>query len=99
MKRAICANQRDNVATLIDHAKEGEGIMVELDSTSYEITLQKTIPIFHKIALRDISEGETVLKYGEAIGKASKAIKKGDHVHVHNVDSSRGRGEMKGAEK
>ncbi len=46
------------------------------------------IPNGHKIALRDIAEGENVIKYGHSIGVATKQIVKGDHVHVHNLKST-----------
>ncbi len=44
----------------------------------------------HKYALRDIKEGENIIKYGMPIGHASKNIAKGDHVHVHNVKTNLG---------
>ncbi len=47
------------------------------------------IPLGHKIALKDLAEGETVLKYGHDIGKAVAAVKAGDHVHVHNMKTKR----------
>jgi len=43
----------------------------------------------HKIALQDLKEGETIIKYGHDIGKVVKSIKKGDHVHVHNVKTKK----------
>ncbi|MBR2343480.1 MAG: altronate dehydratase [Clostridia bacterium] len=39
----------------------------------------------HKYALRDIAEGENIIKYGNPIGHATAPIKKGEHVHTHNV--------------
>jgi len=39
----------------------------------------------HKYALRDIAAGENVLKYGMPIGHATRAIARGEHVHVHNL--------------
>ena len=39
----------------------------------------------HKYAIRDINLGENVIKYGNPIGHATCNIKKGDHVHSHNV--------------
>ena len=42
----------------------------------------------HKYALRDIAEGENVIKYGMPIGHATKPIAKGEHVHVHNVKTN-----------
>jgi len=44
----------------------------------------------HKYALCDIAEGENVIKYGMPIGHATCAIKKGEHVHVHNVKTNLG---------
>ena len=41
----------------------------------------------HKLAVRDIAEGEPVIKYGYPIGVASRAIKKGEWVHSHNLRS------------
>ena len=49
----------------------------------------KDIPLGHKIALQDFSVGDTVTKYGEDIGKVVAPIRKGDHVHVHNVKTKR----------
>ncbi len=39
----------------------------------------------HKYAVRDIHKGSDVIKYGEAIGFATQDIKKGEHVHTHNL--------------
>ena len=47
------------------------------------------VPLGHKIALKDLKEGDTILKYGHDIGKVGKSIKKGDHVHVHNVKTKK----------
>jgi altronate hydrolase len=44
----------------------------------------------HKYALRDIAEGEDVIKYGMPIGHATMPIAKGEHVHVHNVKTNLG---------
>ncbi|MGH7951909.1 MAG: UxaA family hydrolase [Limisphaerales bacterium] len=47
------------------------------------------IPLGHKIALQDFKPGDTVIKYGVDIGKIVKPIKKGEHVHVHNLKTKR----------
>ena len=44
----------------------------------------------HKYALRDIAEGENIIKYGMPIGHATAKIAKGEHVHVHNVKTNLG---------
>ena len=53
------------------------------------IKVLNDIPIGHKIALRDIAPGEGVVKYGVDIGKVVAPIKKGEHVHVHNLKTRR----------
>jgi (2R)-sulfolactate sulfo-lyase subunit alpha len=47
------------------------------------------VPLGHKIALGDLREGDTVLKYGHDIGRVVAAIGKGRHVHVHNIKTKR----------
>ena len=47
------------------------------------------IPIGHKIALSDIAEGDTIIKYGEDIGRCVAAIARGGHMHVHNIKTKR----------
>ncbi len=47
------------------------------------------IPIGHKVALVDLAVGDGVVKYGVDIGKVVAGIKKGEHVHVHNLKTRR----------
>ena len=47
------------------------------------------IQLGHKIALQDFKPGDTVIKYGQDIGKVVAPIKKGEHVHVHNLKTKR----------
>ena len=42
----------------------------------------------HKYALRDIKAGENIIKYGNPIGHAVVDIKKGEHVHNHNIKTN-----------
>ena len=44
-----------------------------------------TIPAGHKLAVRDIAQGEPVRRYNQIIGFATRAIRSGEHVHVHNI--------------
>ena len=82
----------DNVATALRDLSTGE--VVELDDVT--ITVASPVPFGHKVALRPIAASEPVLKYGEAIGLAAAAIAAGEHVHTHNVESQRGRGDLHG---
>ena len=59
----------------------------EVNST--KLDAKEEINLGHKVALRDHEVGETVYKYGHDIGKVVKPIKKGEHVHVHNVKTKR----------
>ena len=53
------------------------------------IPVQSDIPIGHKIALHDLAVGDNVVKYGVIIGRVVAPIKKGEHVHVHNLKTRR----------
>ena len=54
-----------------------------------EFAVKDAIPIGHKLAIRDLAVDDTVIKYGEDIGRVVAAIKKGEHLHVHNVKTKR----------
>jgi altronate dehydratase len=88
-KRSILLNAKDNVATALTELAAGERVHPELDDLSYDLEVIEDIAFAHKFALRDIAEGEEVLKYGMPIGKALNDIKAGEWVHVHNCRSHR----------
>ena len=54
-----------------------------------DIKINQDITIGHKVDIRDISEGSTVIKYGVDIGRTVSNIAAGDHLHVHNVKTKR----------
>ena len=58
------------------------------------VVVASEIPTGHKFATRAIPEGTLIRKYGQVIGRASAAIGAGEHVHVHNVEGTRGRGDL-----
>jgi altronate dehydratase len=92
MKAAIVISARDNVATALTALDAG--LVVSVDG--HEVTPRQRIPSGHKMALRDIGAGEPVIKYGQPIGLATAVIHAGDHVHTHNLSSTRGRGDLAG---
>ncbi|MPZ46321.1 MAG: flagellar biosynthesis protein FlgA [Betaproteobacteria bacterium] len=47
------------------------------------------IPLGHKIAVADIEDKGTVVKYGHDIGRTVAPIRRGEHVHVHNLRTKR----------
>ena len=93
---ALKVDDLDNVATIFANGIV-DGTQVEVrdkKGQSETITVHGDVPYGHKIALRDIAKGEPIMKYGESIGAASHDIKKGDYVHIHNMDAMRGRGDL-----
>ena len=92
MPRAIVLDARDNVATLIDEGRAGEACALQGEASG-SATLTRDVPFGHKVCIRATAAGSPIVKYGQVIGNASAAIAVGDHVHVHNIESARGRGD------
>ncbi len=59
------------------------------DDSDFRLTAKADIPIGHKVALQALSEGETVIKYGEDIGRMVGPAETGGHVHTHNLKTKR----------
>ena len=75
----------DNVAVCLQDIDAGAAASLRSGTDTITVTAVDPIPRGHKIAVRAIGNGESVLKYGEVIGKASQDIGEGNHVHTHNV--------------
>ena len=60
-----------------------------LTGPDISVRLAEPVPLGHKLALADIAAGQDIIEYGQRVGIASKDIRKGDHVHVHNMRSAR----------
>ena len=63
--------------------------VVTHDNSDFRLTATMDIPIGHKVALKDLAEGDTVMKYGEDIGKMVGNAAVGEHVHTHNCKTKR----------
>ena len=83
----IIINPDDNVAVALVDIPEGSPVQI---SGEHEFPALEDIPFSHKVAVRDIPAGDTVRKYGEAIGCAGEDIKKGTWVHTHNLKTEGG---------
>ena len=79
---AIQISPRDNVAVAMREIKAGEAV---LGVAGVALSAAEDIRKNHKVALRAIAAGERIVKYGESIGAASKAISPGEWVHTHNL--------------
>jgi len=88
----IIHDEKDNVGVVviekISPNQEYNCWIMENDK-SVKIQSKNEISLGHKIAMVDLKEGDTILKYGHDIGKVVNNIKKGEHVHVHNVKTKK----------
>ena len=94
MNAIIVISEADNVATALEPLSPGTVL-----NGAGTITVRDAIPRGHKVALRTIPAGSSVMKYGSPIGIAIAEIPAGAHVHTHNGSSARGRGDLNGREK
>lgn len=91
MRHFLMHDSRDNVGVAVVDIKASQTVTgVSLDGgTQREITALEDVPLGHKIALKSFSAGDTIVKYGEDIGRVVAAIRAGEHVHVHNLKTKR----------
>lgn len=86
MQDFIRIHEEDNVAVALRPIASKE----QLSVGCYQVTTQEEIPQGHKFALKEIAQGEPVVKYGFRIGNAKEAIAAGGWVHVHNIKTALG---------
>jgi altronate dehydratase small subunit len=84
----------DNVATVLREVEAGETVTIDVGDEEVTVEVSEDIAFGHKLALRDVAAGETITKYGTSIGNATEDIPAGAWVHVHNVESNYGRGDL-----
>lgn len=96
---AIIINEKDTVATAFRDIMAQEKVIIGIGERVIEFLVQELILYGHKFAVRDIQRGENIIKYGEIIGRATSDIPSGRHVHVQNVESLRGRGDLEGVKR
>lgn len=91
MIQFLLHDERDTVGVAVVDIKAGQQATGRpLHGTAkLKVKAQMDILLGHKIALQDFKPGDTVIKYGEDIGKIVAPIKKGEHVHVHNLKTKR----------
>ncbi len=87
MKAIFVINGKDNVGTALDGLDEGQLVSVIGEAAIDEILLVESVRPEHKVALKNISSGEDILKYGMPIGYATRNIAPGEAVHLHNCAS------------
>ena len=80
MAKFIKINSADNVAVAVSDIEAGESVFID----NQEITAAENIPAGHKMALKDLSEGDDIIKYGFPIGHLLKDVPRGGLVD-HNT--------------
>jgi altronate dehydratase small subunit len=91
--KALVMNAADNVATALEEIDPQTEITLQIREEKVVIRVTEKIRFGHKFAIRAIPRGEFIVKYGDPIGVATENIVAGRHVHVHNLESARGRGD------
>ena len=88
----IVHDKADTVGVMVvENVQAGQELTGWIMETDESIKLKSLdpVPLGHKIALGDIKNGDTVLKYGHDVGRAVADIGKGRHVHIHNMKTKR----------
>ena len=96
MNLALKTHEKDNIAIVFASEVKSGDLVSAIDKVGNKQNIKATasIPYGHKIAINFIPKGSIILKYGESIGISNKDIEVGEHVHVHNLESTRGRGDL-----
>ena len=77
-------NPADSVVVCLVEKKKGE--VIEVDGR--QIALSQDTPAGHKVLIKDVAEGEDIIKYGYPIGHARQAMKAGDWVNENNLKTN-----------
>lgn len=86
---SILIDLKDNVVTTLKDIEEKE----KINASGLNVDLFATQKIIrgHKVAVKNIAKGEEIFKYGTKIGTSIFDISAGEHVHIHNIKSNRGK--------
>ena len=88
----VVHDENDSVGVVVvEGVKAGDrlsGWIMDQDK-DIQVVAKSDIPIGHKLAIRALDNGATVIKYGVDIGKTIAAIAVGEHTHVQNLRTKR----------
>ncbi|MEC0276460.1 MULTISPECIES: UxaA family hydrolase [Peribacillus] len=91
--KTLYLSRKDSVAVALSEIPANTSVVVKSDLVELDVSILEPIRFGHKFAVKVIKQGEDIIKYGEVIGAASAFIPAGAHVHVHNLEGKRGRGD------
>ena len=92
MIHCVLHDPNDSVAVVVTEGVTAGSTLNALildEDRTIQIPCKAAIPLGHKVAMKDMAVGDTVIKYGVDIGKVVAAIKTGEHAHVHNIKTKR----------
>jgi (2R)-sulfolactate sulfo-lyase subunit alpha len=81
----------DDVGVAVRDLKKGESVgAVTLEGRFVvRVKLSDDVPLGHKVAMRDLGKDKKVIEYGRTIGGATRTVRRGAHVHTHNLKTLR----------
>lgn len=85
-------DKQDNVGVVVvEGLTAGTKMLcvVTEDNSDFSLVVNDDVPIGHKVALTDLTEGDTAIKYGQDIGRVVESVTRGSHVHTHNLKTKR----------
>ena len=88
----IVHNEGDTVGVVVvEDASAGQQLTGWIMATDRTITVPALadIPLGHKVAVKAMADGDTVVKYDHDIGRAIAEIPVGAYVHAHNIKTKR----------
>jgi len=92
MIQFVVHDEGDSVGVVVvEGVKAGDELAGWIMDQDKDITFKagSDIPIGHKLAIKALKDGDTVIKYGVDIGRAVADIGMGEHAHVHNIKTKR----------
>ncbi|HDP0318987.1 TPA: UxaA family hydrolase [Salmonella enterica subsp. enterica serovar Concord] len=86
---ALVISPEDSVAVVTENIQKEETVCYQINGQTVNLNSVTPVPVYHKVAIKNIREGDNIYKYGQPIGRASQDIPAGTHVHTHNLVSVR----------
>lgn len=84
---ALLISKDDNVVTVLKEMAAGEEVIYYDADNQLSRIVTSGVPVYHKIARCAIRAGESIVKYGQEVGVATRDIQAGEHVHTQNIKS------------
>lgn len=93
--KAVVLDPEDNVAVALMDLASGTELDLKVNGQAIQMKLVEPIPYQHKFSVTDIDSGGRIIKDGVVIGEATRDIKQGQHVHIHNMTGLRAKATIK----